>query len=321
MSNVLVTGAAGFVGSHVVPALLDAGHSVRALVRDEGGTRRVIARLTLDQQRSVTFATGDVGDPASLVGAATDVDAIVHLVALPRDRNGGRDLERINLGGTRAMLDAARTAGVDQFIHLGAMGVRDDPRLHYAQSKARAESAVGDSGLRWTILKPSILWGQRDGFFNILATLVRYSPGIVPLPAGQHARYQPLSVDDLARIVAICLGRDDTIAQSYELGGPAYWTYRDMLQEVIHTMGKRRVLLPMPLPLVKFVARAAEALRIRFPVASDQLRQLAFDNAADLDGVSRAFGFQPRPMAGNLAYLRRRLRDQEPARPGSPRLT
>jgi uncharacterized protein YbjT (DUF2867 family) len=319
LSNVLVTGAAGFVGSHVIPALLDAGHSVRALVRTESGTRAVIGRLAPEQQRSVTFATGDIGDPASLVRAATGVDAIVHLVAIPRDRNGGRDLERINLGGTRAMIDAARTSGVERFIHLGAMGVRDDPSLHYAQSKARAEAAVRGSVLRWTILKPSLLWGEHDGFFNILASLVRYSPGIVPLPAGQHARYQPLSVDDLARIVATCVDRDDTVGQSYDLGGPDYWTYRDMLQEVIHAMGRRRFLLPMPLPVVKFVARASEALRLPFPVASDQLRQLAFDNAADLDGVPTAFGFQPRPMAGNLAYLRRKLRDQEPARRSSPR--
>jgi NADH dehydrogenase len=315
MTKILVTGASGFVGSHVLPVLLADGHTVRALVRGDRGRGRVLARLTSHEQASVTFALGDVTDPETLRDALAGADAIVHLVALPRDWNGGRDLERVNLGGTRNVLDAAAAAGLTRLIHLGAMGVVNDARLHYAGSKARAEEAVSRSGLRWTILKPSLLWGERDGFFNILASLVRYAPGVVPVLARQRSKYQPLWVGDLANAVQICLRDEATAGRAIELGGPDVWTYRQMLEEVIRGMGRRRLLVPVPVPLVKGVARAAEFVRVPFPVASDQLRQLAYDNAAALDGVRRAFGFDPRPMAGNLGYLRKRSRDQEPLPP------
>ena len=168
---------------------------------------------------------------------------------------------------------------------------------------------MSGSKLRWTILKPSLLWGERDGFFNILASLVRYSPGVVPVIARQRSKFQPLWIGDLARAVQACLREDTTAGTAIELGGPDFWTYRQMMAEVVHGMAKRRLLVPVPLPLVKGVARTAEFVRLPFPVASDQLRQLANDNATALNSVQRAFGFDPRPMAGNLGYLRTRLRD------------
>jgi NADH dehydrogenase len=313
MATILLTGPSGFVGSYTLPALIDAGHQVRALVRSDGAQQRILARLTPEQRGSVAFAPGDVTEPASLPAAIRGVDAVVHLVAIARDRNGGRDLERVNTQGTIDLIAAMRAEGVERLVHLGAMGVTDDPRLHYARSKARAEAAVRSSGLRWTILRPSLMWGERDGFFNVIATLVRTSPGVVPIPAGQHSRFQPLAVTDLARTVVLSLERASTEGGSYDLGGPDYWTYREMVEEVLRAMDKRRAILPLPLPLIKLVARTAEALHLPFPVASDQLRQLAYDNAADLDVVERSFGFAPLPMSGHLGYLRRGRRQQEPS--------
>lgn len=312
MATILLTGPSGFVGSHVIPALLEAGHSVRGLVRSDPATGRVLARLTPQQQAGVTFARGDVTEPGTLPAALEGIDAVVHVAAIPRDRTDGRDLERVNTGGTTNVLAAMKDAGVTRLIHLGAMAVRDDPNLHYGRSKARAEAAVAGSDLRWTTLKPSLMWGERDGFFNIIASLVRMSPGLVPVPAGQKARFQPFAVDDLARVVVQSLERDDTIGRAYDLGGPDLWTYEEMVREVIAAMGARRALLPLPLALVKLVARTAEAVRLPFPVASDQLRQLAFDNASDTDVVQRDWGFAPQPMKGNLGYLRQKPARQEP---------
>jgi uncharacterized protein YbjT (DUF2867 family) len=306
MSSILLTGASGFVGSHVLPALLAEGHAVRALVRDEAARGQIIRRLPEAQRTGVTFAFGDVTDPPSLRAAMTDLEAVVHLVAIPRDRSGGRELARINTDGTRHVLEAMRDASVGRIVHMGALGVRDVPELHYGRSKARAEAAVRDSGLRWTVLKPSLLWGPRDGFFNIVASLVRTSPGVVPIPARQESRFQPLWVGDLARIVAQVVGDPGREGRSYEFGGPDAWTYRQIVEEVLRGMGKRRIIAPLPLPLVKLVAGTAERLRLPFPVATDQLRQLAYDNATDLDAVEREFGFAPQPMHGNLGYLRER---------------
>jgi NADH dehydrogenase len=190
------------------------------------------------------------------------------------------------------------------------MGVVDDPALHYASSKAQAIAAVRESGLDWTVLSPSVLFGPRDGFFNILAGLVRISPGVVPITGSGKARFQPLSVDDLARVVVRTVGDDATIGHEYLLGGRRTWTYREIVEEVVRGMGKRRLLVPMPVPLIRLVAGSAERLHIPFPVATDQLRQLKFDNVGPLDGVRAAFGFDPRPMEGGLTHLRKRPQDQ-----------
>lgn len=312
MSTILVTGASGFVGSHLVPALLDAGHRVAALVRNDGAASEVRRRLTPEQSSRVETRPGDVTRPETLAPALEGVDAILHLVALPRDWDKGQSLRLVNTEGTRNVIAAAQTAGVRRFVHLGALGVIDDPELHYASSKARAIALVKESGLDWTVLLPSVMYGERDGFFNILAGLVRLSPGVVPITGSGQARFQPLAVTDLARATVAVFADDATIGYEYPLGGPRYWTYREIVQEVLRGMGTRRALVPVPVPLIRLVAGAMELVRIPFPVATDQLRQLRFDNIGPLDGVSSAFGFDPQPMEGNLGHLKRRPKDQEP---------
>jgi NADH dehydrogenase len=313
MSTVLVTGASGFVGSHMIPALLGAGHRVVALVRDDEGRRQVLRRLPEAEHASVDVRLGDVTRPETLPAALTGVDAVLHLVALPRDWDHGATLRLVNTEGTRNVLKAAGEAGVRRFVHLGALAVVDDPALHYASSKAKAMALVRESGLDWTILAPSLLFGPRDGFFNILADLVRMSPGIVPVTGKGDARFQPLAIEDLGRAVVQVLGDAGSIGREYPLGGPRYWTYKEIMQEVLQGMGRKRTLVPMPVPLIRLVAGTMEALRIKaFPVATDQLRQLKFDNIGPVDAVKTGLGWDPQPMEGRLTHLRHKLKDQEP---------
>lgn len=313
MSTVLVTGANGFVGSHLVPALVDGGHHVLALVRDDDGAAQVQRRLAPGQRASVEIRRGDVTRPDSLPAALEGADAVLHLAAIARDWDGGATLRLVNTEGTRNILAASGAAGVRRFVHLGALGVIDDPLLHYASSKATAMALVRESGLDWTILSPSLLFGPRDGFFNILAGLVRMSPGIMPITGKGDARFQPLAIGDLAKATVLTLGDDATVGREYLLGGPRHWTYREIVEEVLRGMGKRRLLVPMPVALIRIVAGASEAVRLPFPVATDQLRQLKLDNTGPLDCVRSGFGFEPQPMEGGLTHLRRRIADQEPA--------
>ena len=313
MSIVLVTGASGFVGSYVVPELVSGGHRVVALVRSAPAGEAVMVRLDPDQRSKVELRTGDPVAGTGLAEALAGVDAVVHLLAIPRDRDGGKSLLRVNLGGTTTMLEASKLARVRRFVHVGAMGVVDDPDLHYSSSKAKAEQAVAASDLDWTILKPSLLWGPRDGFFNIIADLVRMSPGIVPVPGNGKSRFQPLSAVDLATCVRLAVESSATVGRSIELGGPRYWTYREVTREVLTGMRKRRAIVPMPVPVIKLVAGTAEAAHLPFPVATDQLRQLRLDNIGPLDSCHAAFGFVPRSMEAQLWYLQQKKRDQDPA--------
>lgn len=312
MATILVTGASGFVGSHLVPALIDAGHRVVALARTDESGRLVVERLAPADRHRVEIRIADVTKPTSLPPVLTGVDAVVHLVAIPRDLNGGASLRLVNTEGTRAVVAAMRSARIDRLVHMGAMGVEDDPDLHYASSKAKAEALVRDSGLDWTILKPSVQFGAGDGFFNIIAGLVRFSPGVVPLAGGGTARFQPIHSDDVAAVVVKAIADPLTIAESIELGGPRYWTYREITREISDALGKRRLLVPMPVSLIRLVAGAAELVRLPFPVATDQLRQLRLDNIGPLGLVLDRFGFEPRPMEGALGYLRRKPSEQRP---------
>ena len=210
MSTILVTGASGFVGSHTVPALIAEGHHVVALVRTPTAGETVVGRLPQAQRPALERRIGDVTRPATLAPAMAGVDAVVHLVAIPRDLNGGADLRLINTEGTRAVVAAMHAAGVRRLVHMGALGLMDEPDLHYASSKAKAEAIVRDSGLDWTILKPSLQFGEGDGFFNTLASLVRMSPGLAPMPGRGTSRFQPIHAGDVARIVGLVLADPTT---------------------------------------------------------------------------------------------------------------
>jgi NADH dehydrogenase len=310
MSTILVTGASGFVGAHVVPALLGAGHRVVALIRDPSSGETVLGRLPVADRGRVDLRTGDITRPESLDAALAGVDGVVHLVAIPRDFNGGAQMRLVNTEGTRAVVAAMRSTGVARLIHMGALGVVDDPGLHYASSKAKAEALVAESGLEWTILKPSLQFGPGDGFFNLIARLVRLSRGIVPVPGDGSSRFQPIHADDVARVVVASLADPTTTRGTFELGGPRYWSYREITSEVLAALEKHRLIVPMPVFLIRLVAGGSELVHLPFPVATDQLRQLRLDNIGPLDLVASRFGFEPRPMEGALGYLKRKLRDQ-----------
>jgi NADH dehydrogenase len=163
MSTVLVTGATGFVGSHMIPALLAADHQVVALVRTPTDGELVLSRLTPARRAAVETRVGDVTRPDTLGTALAGVDAVVHLVAIPRDFHGGADLRLVNTEGTRAVVAAMTAAGVRRLVHMGAMGVEDVP-ISTTRARRPRRRRWCASGLDWTIFKPSLQFGTGDGF-------------------------------------------------------------------------------------------------------------------------------------------------------------
>jgi NADH dehydrogenase len=191
---------------------------------------------------------------------------------------------------------------VRRFVHLSVLGVADDPKLAYLYSKWRGEDAVRASHLEWVVLRPSLMFGSGDGFFNLVKTTLRWwSPGVVAIPGTGDARFQPLSVDDLAVAIEKSLTDADRARSIYELGGPAYLSYREIVDEVMRVTGMRRVRVAVPIPLISALTSVTDRLLPIFPVSHDQIASLQRPNYTQLDAFERAFGIRPRPI--DLSYL------------------
>ena len=291
--DIAVIGATGFVGRHLSAHLQANGHAVRAVSRD--GERLA------EWGDAVTAHAADVVTGEGLDAAMTGADGVVHLVAIPRESDG-RSFEDVNVGGTRHAVEAAGRAGVRRFVHLSALGVIDDSRLEFLSSKWRGEEVVRRSRLSWVILRPSLLFGEGDGFFNIIkTTLTWWSPGVVAIPGDGQALFQPLHIDDLAMGIERCLLDEDRAGATYELGGAEQFTYAQIVDRVMRVTGKRRLKLNMPIPLISALTVVTDRVLPIFPVSHDQIRSLGRPNYTDSDAFQTAFGFAPRPF--NIDYL------------------
>ena len=214
MATVLVTGGTGFVGRSVVAALLRRGHQVRCLVRSGSAHR-------LADQPGATAVPGDVTDPGSLPAALAGSEVLVHLVGIIRERPGhGVTFDRLHTDATRNVAAAARGSDIRRVIHMSALGTQSEARSRYHQTKWAAEQALRESGLDWTIFRPSVIFGPGDGFVSLLARLVRWFP-VVPVIGDGRNRFQPVAVGDVAESFARAVERPRTAGAVFEVGGPA----------------------------------------------------------------------------------------------------
>ena len=292
--KVLVTGASGFIGRRVVRRLISNGHSVRALVRDP--ERRAML------PDSAETAQGDVLDPGTLVRACEGVDAVAHLAAVIRE-SGPLTFQRVNYEGTRNVLEAAKAAGVGRFVFASTIGATSDAALPYLSSRWMAEQDVARSTAPSVVLRFSAGFGEGDELFNVLAAQVRLSP-LVPIAGDGKARFQPIHAGDAARCLAEACQRDDLAGQLLELAGPEYYTYDEMIDLIAETLGAKVAKLHLPPAAVGMAAALMETFMPRPPVTREQLKMLRLDNTTALDSVERSFGFAPKPLRGNIDYVR-----------------
>jgi len=291
---ILVTGATGFLGRHVVKALRTRGKEVRCLVRTAAR-----ARAVADYQ--VELAYGDVLDPSALNKAMSGVDAVVHLVAIIREkRNQSFDL--INRHGTEMAARAAKEAGVNRFVHVSAIGAQDNPDYPYLYSKWQGEQAVINSGLNYTIFRPSIQFGDGDEFINTLAGLVSAFP-MIPVVGSGKVRLQPISVEEVGAMVSLVVDNPHFGGRIIEIGGPDHLTYDEIVDIIRTTLNVRRFKVHMPLSIMKRLIRIMEAVTPNPPATTSQLEMLALDNITDMDSVEKTFKMKPRHLEGNIGYI------------------
>jgi NADH dehydrogenase len=231
-------------------------------------------------------------------------DTVVHLVAIAIERRG-QTYEEVNTLGTQRVIDAMRAVGARRLVHMSQNHAASTSRFRFLRSKGVAEDLVRASGLEWTVLRPSVIFGPEDEFVNVLARLVRLSPVIYPLPGGGRARFQPVHVDDVARAVAIALERATMVSRAFDLGGPAQLSLRQMTERVLVAMEAKRVLVPLPVRVLRPLVAIAQRVLPSPPVTTGLLDLLAIDNVVQGDGLRTDFGLTPTPFAPEeLAYLR-----------------
>lgn len=269
--KIFIAGATGFVGGHLTDALRQRGHELLLLSH----ARR---RTT---EKGFSYVTGDVTDPDSYVTAMKGCDAVINLVGIIREFAGkGITFERLHVDAATAMTGAAQKAGVLRFLQMSALGTRVDAVSDYHRTKWRAEEIVRGSGLAWTIFRPSLIFGPRDAFVNMLARQLRFMP-VLPVMGDGSYRLQPIHGDDVARCFCEALEKPDTAGQAYSLCGPDRLTYLELLDAITDAMGRPHPLKPrLPLELMKPLIRVMQNFRL-FPITLDQLQMLLEENICD----------------------------------------
>jgi uncharacterized protein YbjT (DUF2867 family) len=298
--TILVTGAAGYVGNNTVRRLAQMGKPVRAMVRGMDKAHRRLGGLS----GKVEIVSGDVTDRDSLKKVMQDVTVVVHTVAIPMEK-GIATYDEINYQGTINVVDAAEGAGVRRFINMCQNGAAPDHFSRFLRSKGRAQEYVARSGLAWTALRPSAIFGPQDEFFNSIARLIRITPVIFPLIGGGTAQFQPVSVDDVVEVIVRSLDDDATIGKEFSLGGPEVLTLGEIESRILKAMNAHRALFNAPVGLLRAPVFIMEHTLPGTPVNSTLLELLKVPNTVSDNALTGYFKMQPRAFSGdNIAYLR-----------------
>ena len=304
--NVALFGGTGFVGGHLVEALLDAGFKPSLLVRSN-------SRGKVRRASECRIVEGDIASATAIEETLSGCDAAIYNIGLLREYpRKGITFEEAHYEGVRRVVDAARRLGVQRFLLMSANGVasRGTP---YQDTKSRAEDLVTGSGLDWTIFQPSVIFGDSSGMQEISHQLhVELVKPPVPAPAfrsgwsaeGNKVVMSPVSVTDVADAFVTALGNPETIGKTYALGGPEVLSWEDMIVRVAEAAGRQKTLLPMHIGLMKFAAKLFDWLPM-FPATHDQLKMLGEGNTADPDDLERLIGRSPAAFEpDNMKYLR-----------------
>jgi uncharacterized protein YbjT (DUF2867 family) len=293
---VFVTGASGFVGSSVISEVLERGNGVRALVHHR--------RPTTDGR--VEVVEGDISDPAKLERAIRGCDTVIHLVGIIFEkRSQGATFESVHVQGTRNVVDATRRAGVKRYIHMSALGTRPDAVSRYHKTKFAAEEYVRNSGLAWTIFRPSLIHGPEGEFMQMeINWAKKKAPPFLFMPyfgagamgLGGAGKVQPIYVKDVARAFAGSLTNAKTIGEVYLIGGAQQLTWSQMHQIAAEAVtGKRRWVMPIPAWYAKLLTGILPGRLL--PFNRDQVIMSQEDSTCDLSKFVDDFGWEPKGFA------------------------
>lgn len=280
----MVTGGSGFVGSHLLERLAAEGHRVRALARS--------AAAPALRDGRIEPILGDVVSGAGLDDALRGCDAVIHLVGIIMETRGAT-FDQVHAQGTRNVVAAAQRAGIKRFVQMSALGARADGVSGYQTSKFAGEEAVRGSGLPFVILRPSIIFGPRDGFVNQMVDVMKTAPLLRPVPG--HGRYcfRPVWIGDVVECFVQSLTSEKALHRTLDLVGPDELTLEQLLAEIAACVGVRKRAVKVPFPIMYLNAMVLGAILPRPPVTTDQLRMLREGSTADPAPMRATFNLNP----------------------------
>jgi len=283
---ILLTGATGFVGGNLLKEMLKQGLQVRCLVRNPSKAEAM-------KQPGVELIKGDVTDKSSLLIALDDakVTIAVHLVGILAETKN-TTFKAIHTEGTRNMVEACKIKGVKRFVHISALGTRANARSKYHKTKWEAEEIIRNSGLEYTIFRPSVMFGKEDKFTNLFAGIIKISPFIM-IPGNGQNMMQPVSVKNLVSAMTIAVKDPQHIHKVYEIAGPEKLTFDQIIDTICRVMGKTRLKIHIPMPLMRPGALIAECILRKPPITRDQLLMLEEDNVTDNNALESVFNIKP----------------------------
>jgi NADH dehydrogenase len=277
---VTVIGGSGFVGRHVVQALAKRGYRIRVACRRPDLAGHVQPLGTPGQVMPVQ---ANVRYPASLAKVCEDASAVINLTGVLY-KSGAQSFDAIHVFGAEACARAARVAKARTFIHMSAIGADARSASDYAKSKAEGESRARAAFPGTSIIRPSIIFGPEDHFFNRFAALARFSPAL-PLIGGGDTRFQPVFAGDVAKAFARLIEPSDLTGKTYELGGPEIFRFRELMEFTLATIARRRLLVPIPWGIARMMG-AVMGLLPKPMLTMDQVTLLKSDNVVSAEAQS-----------------------------------
>jgi NADH dehydrogenase len=298
--KILLTGGTGFVGSGVRRELVGMGHDVRVLARPHS-----VAKI--DAREGVEVIVGDVLDTHACLRATTGCDAVVHMVGIRREiPQQGITYEALHTEAAYAVVDAAKRVGVERVVYVSSLGARKDAPSGYHRTKAESEEIVTSSGMRWTIFRPSVIFGPGDEFHPLIADLV-HRP-IVPVIDGGKALIQPVAHHNVVGPLARCLTMPETQGKVYEVGGPERHAFVDIMYKVARHYGVWPNTVSVSSRLAKPMVKFAQRFR-SFPLTLDELYMLLEDNVCDPAPFSAMFGVELESYEDKIPSLLPRIQE------------
>lgn len=296
MTHILITGPTGFIGNALIRHLAEMDVSLRALLHPSPTSPQLPKGIPLEA------AVTSLNDPRGLRAALVDIDIIFHLASEER-RGGEADLLKTDIQGTQTLVQAAAQTGVDRIFYLSHLGADRASAFPVMTAKAIAEDSIRKSGLDYTIIRSGIVYGPGDSFTTDLAKLLHMIPFLFFLPGGGDTVLQPLWIEDLVTALVWSLEDDESRNQLYEIGGPEQLTFREIVNIILDTLNKKKYLVSVNTPYIRFLTIFAEYLFPSPPTNVFWLDYLGANRTCSLTTLPHRFNLLPSYFGQRIDYL------------------